>query len=1324
MASARPTNGYFPTPPPSRPSAATNGQHSDLSRPAYAANNRPLPQPTLSEARPYSATSQPPVTQPASLTTSAVSPSELKRRRPPGYQPTTFSLGASHSDGPDSPLVGLPSDKYHQSDGEFISRDDYTHRSTSPLLTAAAASASTAAYRSTRRSSDPDDKYKHGLLRRFLMRFLPFKSSHQPHSSRTRNRPLSLEKVISNSLSIDPHQPPVLWDSQRPLASALRIAFALCAVVVLVTVFTLLVHGGPTALLYITHPFSHLLSPLLSTAPEPAISPLSTSFASSASATSIYTPALLSAVNPSLSSFDFTIVASFYTNEQSSASSSRLLQWHSLLSLVVLTPPSHIVIYTNQPTTCADFVLKAFPDIQCFYLSDYFNAEFQLPYVDRLLGHAHSHALDDLIVYIHHDVLLSGELASSIHHLIDVLPYHQFVATSKRLETKLPYEMVSLKDVSHSYVDDIVAMGRAYNRPYPNEWNIDLLVYSKYWFQQLTAGGDGVGFPPFVFADYYWSNHLLALFLLSPHITVVDLSPQRLVMHIKSNDTVDGIFVNDMRSLAQHNLRLARNTSDRYLYGQLNNIPYQLTGRCPACRLQLSGSGSIDLLARKQAQHGWLAILEMGEKDASRVWNWLCWAERANVSNYVLVTDGASVADYRQMYELGFPVLFTDGSDGSSSGLIGYLLQKGYSVLTMDLDHLLLQAPWAYLSASPFDVMVKGDDANLYAGILALRASHYSHYFYSAVRQCTAASPTHGADALASCAALTFRDIRQQVKGGLLDVLHFPTVKSFFVDQLSQRTGTYPIALETTEWWMDELGLNVYKGGGQCESAQRQPFAPFSADTPIIVRILTSTNLPGLKALLSSLSSTQYNAGATVRLEIAIDYPKGNVTAGVIELHQQLVSYASSFVFAHGSVLVSVQDEQHAGSARLLVADHDESSEAHVLLLSDDVQLSSMWHTTLRHLLSLYAQQPDPQLMGVSLTVEDIVLGETHAKRSAGRHAMDEVTELLASPAAVLYGWQRPSHAVLLFPGFYHELLYFIERMQSAYPNYHPCVPTLVTNHRRRYIEYLTKWMYTRGTYLLYLNLPDHTALAVRTDQSTSIEPRYKPKLLNLQTYGQLNMASLALPTVLRVFDFHLVERSVGVLESRAVVERRSKQCWVQSDWKDEADVIRTEEDELMSEAEEQRRHSLHRERQQRKQTEVAALAASQRLTDTPSQAAAVGLEGHKVAKDAVAGVRAASIGAKKGEWEEAAARDIAESQAHGMALSMKEEKAGKKAEATPAVAAAAPAPAVAPASQPTLSTEAVDEAVKKLTPEQRKVYEQMLKSKETQKAAEAPAPA
>ena len=1320
MASFRPSNGYNPG--PSRPAASIDDQRTDASQSTYS-TSRSLPHAQPGGSRLQPGGSYLPAGQQVPPTVPASSPSELKRRRPPSQQPSAFTLTAFSSDTADGATTPTESDKYHPSDGEFISRDDYNHSSISPLLPSSSSSSPTTAYRSARRNSDPDDKHRHSLLRRFLMRFSLYKAI-APHGGKSHSRHLSLEKGLgSHSHSKAPSQ---LWDREQPLYSALRIAFAVCAVVVLVTVFTLLVHGGPTALLYISHPFSHLLSPFFST-PEPSISPLSTS--ASSSSPSIYTPALLSAVTPSLSSSDFTLVASFYVHEQSSPVSARLLQWHSLLSFASLTPPAHVIVYTNQPTLCAEFVSKAFPAMQCFYPSDFFNVEFQLPYVDRLLAHAHAHALDDLIVYTHHDALLSSELAATIHHLTDVLPYHQFVATSRRLETRLPFELVALKDFGRSFVNDIVKLGRAMNRPYANEWNVDLLVYSRYWFEQLTGGA----FPPFVFADYYWSNHLLGQFLLSPHLTTVDLSAQRLLLHLKSNDTVDGVYVADMRALSQHNLRLARNASDRYLYGQLNNIPYQLTGRCPACALQLSGSGSVDLLARKQAEQGWLLVVEAGEHDAGRVWNWLCWAERANVSNYLLVTDSAATPDYQRMYELGFPLLFTDAGEGST-GLIGYLLQKGYSVLTMDLDHLPLQRPWAYLQASPFDVMVKGDDANFYAGMLALRASHYSHYFYAAVTQCTAASPRRGADVLAACAAHTFRDMRLSVKGGVLDILHFPTVKSFFIDQLSTRAGVYPLVLETSAGWLDELSLDIHRADGQCEAAQRPPFEPFGADTPITVRVLTSTNLPGLKALLASLAQAQYEPGVSLQLEVAIDYPRGpNVTSSVVALYQQVVSYASSFVWAQGGVLVSVQ-EAHVGSARLLVADHDESSEAHVLLLSDDVRLSSMWHATLRRLLALCAQQPDSQLMGVALTAEDGVLGETHAKRSVGRHAMEDIDRLLGT-ATPLFGWQQPSSAVLLFPGFYHELLYFVDRMQTAYPNYHPCVPTLVTNHRRRYVEFVSKWMYTRGLYLLHLNLPGRHALAVQTGQAAAgEEPRYVPQLLNLQTYTQMRVGELALPPgALRVLDFHMVERAAGVLESRALVERRAKQCWVQSDWRDEAEAIAMDEDELMSEAEEERRHAAHRERQAKKQSELAALAAQHQTSDRGANA--VGLEGHKVATEAVAGVHVAGGqgqggAGKQADWERAAARDIAESQANNHALAMKEvqagnAEAGQPAAAAPAAAAAAPAAppatappaAAAPAAAPAPaapagpaagSDEAIAEALKNMTPEQRHIYEQL----------------
>ena len=62
-------------------------------------------------------------------------------------------------------------------------------------------------------------------------------------------------------------------------------------------------------------------------------------------------------------------------------------------------------------------------------------------------------------------------------------------------------------------------------RVYPNEWNIDLLIYSRTHFQRVL--GDST--PPFVYADYYWGNFLLGCFLLAQGdgMAVVDQTAQR-----------------------------------------------------------------------------------------------------------------------------------------------------------------------------------------------------------------------------------------------------------------------------------------------------------------------------------------------------------------------------------------------------------------------------------------------------------------------------------------------------------------------------------------------------------------------------------------------------------------------------------------------------------------------------------------------------------------------------------------------------------------------------------------------------------------------------
>ena len=67
----------------------------------------------------------------------------------------------------------------------------------------------------------------------------------------------------------------------------------------------------------------------------------------------------------------------------------------------------------------------------------------------------------------------------------------------------------------------------------------------------------------------------------------------------------------------------------------------------PACYVQPSLDAGVLLLARRQAQEGWLVVMDVDAAPSSSiVHNWLCWAERANVTNYLLISTSTST-DYR-----------------------------------------------------------------------------------------------------------------------------------------------------------------------------------------------------------------------------------------------------------------------------------------------------------------------------------------------------------------------------------------------------------------------------------------------------------------------------------------------------------------------------------------------------------------------------------------------------------------------------------------------------------------------------------------------------
>ena len=540
-----------------------------------------------------------------------------------------------------------------------------------------------------------------------------------------------------------------------------------------------------------------------------------------------------------------------------------------------------------------------------------------------------------------------------------------------------------------------------------------------------------------------------------------------------------------------------------------------------------------------------------------------------------------------------------------------------------------------------------------------IRSSHYSHYYWDLALTClTQQSQIADVEHRLDCYTSTFRDVRALVQGGLLDILHFPTVQSFFKDQLSQRTGTIPYVLETSPRAIDLARLHIARDGLTCEAPQRPPFPPLTDSYPIVVRILTSSHVDHLKALLASLSAARYD-GAAIDLEIAIDYPHANATEDERKGYEQTVEMASTYVWTHGQAMVTVQDTERVGSARLIHADVDLDRLAYVLVLTDEVVLSSQWYPAVRHLLSLYSD--DPQLMALSLTAENDILGETQTLRSFRRRAFDET-----QTAPPLFFWQRPSSALLFLPYHWVELVIWMRVMQARWPSYHPCVPTLITNHRTGWQEWVSKWMYERGMYALHTNWPQRSVLAMKVQEG--VEPKYEVTLVNVKSFGDMRIAELQREEEGRraVYDFHLrLMPSALPLLTRAQLQATSKQCWAMDDWKtDEAKAPNLSEDELMTEDEEVHRHAKQRRRHAQPHATANTSAAAAPLKQEDD------LAGHAVTEQMVAGVRPLRKAGSKGKggkavdaWADAAAAAIAESQEKGAQELSKEQAAAKKRE-------------------------------------------------------------
>jgi len=491
------------------------------------------------------------------------------------------------------------------------------------------------------------------------------------------------------------------------------------------------------------------------------------------------------------------------------------------------------------------------------------------------------------------------------------------------------------------------------------------------------------------------------------------------------------------------------------------------------------------------------------------------------------------------------------------------------------------------------------------------------------------------------------------------------------------------------------------------------------------LRVLTFTQVARLRRLLASLSATDWEGDqARVTLEISIDHPQPSPDEEELRGWNAVNTEAAAFEW-NGSrrggtgmrqgEKVIVEQPYHIGRIgqwlRGWTPPVNRDDEL-VLFLEDSAVLSPGWYKWLKRALLKYYAHPaqfDPRLMGISLTPQGLVLGETHTLRFMGLPAggetpapqvssLDAVTggegntrtpyELI-NRAHRMYKSQTYSQAntvQLFFPQQWRQFQSFLEQSRVdtlsgiSGSGVSPCVPTLVSNTwstaspSRHWYAWMTRFVYDQGYYFLYTNYDDRTAFALPQallDQQASPVSR-SSTAMRWELVGSLGASQLAaFPSseLTPVYDFQFNRVSTpDVLAWRKHItsSKVMDQCWtldqlagkLRRDEAEAAEALRKKEEEKA-----------------RVKAEKAAAAAAEKARIKAEKDAAKAKE--KAEKEAAAAAAKKKADAdKKAKAKADADKKKATAKPAAAAKDAKKDAAAKSKDKKPAAAAAGKKPA------------------------------------------------
>jgi hypothetical protein len=565
------------------------------------------------------------------------------------------------------------------------------------------------------------------------------------------------------------------------------------------------------------------------------------------------------------------------------------------------------------------------------------------------------------------------------------------------------------------------------------------------------------------------------------------------------------------------------------------------------------------------------------------------------------------------------------------------VLSAGFHFVTADLDGVWLSDPIPHFNNRSDLQGQMHKETKISGGFVVVRATSYGKYFWDKVIQCQRDNAqflsTHDLGTYEPskyteqyCINELSRDLASHpsFSRSLLDPWLFPDGKSFFTEMNSQIRGIHPVIIHNN--WIkgkdQKLGrlkdwslTSADETSGECLLTETLPSPDISEDQPIqmIIRIVAYNRPEALTRLLDSLLKADY-ANDKIILQIAVDHPVPSPLEDDVVAWNQVKRIANEFSWPYGEKQVIFHDHNIGIIGQWMGGWKPERDNEICLFLEDDIEVSALFYTWLRRAVQHFyvnRSQFDPNLLGISIQQQHLMLGETYVQRYGSRTPRD-----LLGRNEHLYKYQLPAvFGTAFFPQQWRVLLNWLEEKQldkinGKSPISKACVPTLVSNTwwlanpYKAWRQWFNRFTFEKGFYTLYTNFPriqPAQGYSVATHQPSFY---YKP---GRSSGYQLITSSTPIPTStdfpdssqIPVFDFHFNRLAVpDVLKWRKNIynEKYVDQCWVIGSLAEKLRADQLQKEKELSE-------KLRLAEEMKKAKEAAAKAVSEEENEVKLQA-------------------------------------------------------------------------------------------------------------------------